>query len=389
MTPVTVPANSDSAKWWTPFQHLVSVVVAVVREDGQLTGCNAGFQRLLSMRGDAQSSDVTNFFILPRFERLVATLVDHDQVIHSGVLNVGDNQLACHSLIGTVRRDGLNLIVVAEFDVAEMEMLNAQVIQLNEQLTEAQRKLARQARIQMRAEMDFRKLTKEELQHSYTQLRQLSDHQETIKEEERRRIAIDIHDDLGQNLMVIKIDVEMLQSQIDQTNPKLSRQVQRLLDTTDVTIKSIRSIINDLHPSVLELGLCAAVELHLKQCERRNAITCKLIVVDGSANASLDNRQTAAIFRIIQESLANVVRHAQASEVEVSLNFTSELLTIVIADNGIGMVLGGRSKIKSFGLKGIKERINAFGGELIIDSRKGEGTTLSILIPATAMLATG
>lgn len=157
----------------------------------------------------------------------------------------------------------------------------------------------------------------------------------------------------------------------------------RVLDTIDSAIKSVRSIINDLHPSALDLGLCAAVEWLLKQFERRNNLKCKLIVVDDSGNASLDTGQTAAIFRIIQESLVNVVRHAKASEVTVSLNLKVDLLTIIIADNGIGMQPGDRGKAASFGLKGIKERINAFGGELIIDSEMGDGTTLSILIPAS------
>lgn len=236
---------------------------------------------------------------------------------------------------------------------------------------------------QLRAEIKVRKAAEEALQHSFSQLRILSDHQELIKNEERRRIAIDIHDDLGQSLMALKIDVSLLHSRTGQTHPRLNHQVLRVLDTIDSAIKSVRSIINDLHPSALDLGLCAAVEWLLKQFERRNNLKCKLIVVDDSGNASLDTGQTAAIFRIIQESLVNVVRHAKASEVTVSLNLKVDLLTIIIADNGIGMQPGDRGKAASFGLKGIKERINAFGGELIIDSEMGDGTTLSILIPAS------
>ena len=94
MTSVADTAGLDCAEWMIPFRHLVSVVVAVVREDGRLVSCNNGFQRLLRMRGDAQSNDVTEFFILPRFNHLVATLAEPDHVIHSGVLNVGDNQIA-------------------------------------------------------------------------------------------------------------------------------------------------------------------------------------------------------------------------------------------------------------------------------------------------------
>lgn len=226
----------------------------------------------------------------------------------------------------------------------------------------------------------------EALQQSLQQLRDLSDHRQSIKEEERKRIALDIHDDLGQNLMALKIDVAMLHARTGKTHPRLNRQVGRVLETIDATIRSVRAIINDLHPSTLGLGLglCAAVESLLKQCERRNAIRYQLIILDDSANAMLDNRQTAAIFRVVQESLANSVRHAQASAVEASLNLNAQWITVIIADNGIGIQPGDHGKAASYGLKSIKERIGALGGELVIDSRKGNGTALSILMPVLA-----
>ncbi|MES2740325.1 MAG: histidine kinase [Pseudomonadota bacterium] len=229
-----------------------------------------------------------------------------------------------------------------------------------------------------------RRLAEETLRHSFLQLRELSDHQETIKDQERRRIALDIHDDLGQNLMALKIDIGMLHARTGTRQPRLHRQIGRVLDTIDATIRSVRNIINDLHPSTLELGLCAAVEWLLKQFGRHGGIAYTLVVLDDSAVADMDKRQTLAIFRIIQESLANIVRHAQASEVRVSLNLALSGITIVIADNGIGMQPGDRGKAASFGLKSIKERIAAFGGELSIDSRAGCGTALSILMPAGA-----
>ncbi|WP_317203389.1 PAS domain S-box protein [Janthinobacterium sp.] len=238
--------------------------------------------------------------------------------------------------------------------------------------------------IAMSVDITERKRNEEALRLSLLQLRELSDHQQTIKEEERKRIALDIHDDLGQNLMALKIDVAMLHARTGASHPRLHQQVGRVLDTIDATIKSVRAIINDLHPSTLELGLCAAVEWLLKQFERRSPIRYQLIILDDSANTRLDNRQTAAIFRVIQESLANILRHAQASAVEVSLNLNAQGITVVIADNGVGMLPGDDGKAASFGLKSIRERIAAFGGELIIDSRAGNGTALSILMPLSA-----
>ncbi len=235
--------------------------------------------------------------------------------------------------------------------------------------------------IAMGIDITDRKRNEEALQQSVIQLRELSAHQESIKEDERRRIARDIHDDLGQNLMALKIDVSMLHVRTTDSHPRLNRQVQRALDTIDGTIKSVRTIINDLHPSTLELGLSPAIEWLLRQMEQRSTLRCHLVILDDSASASLDQRLTLAIFRVVQESLSNIMRHAHASKVDVSLNINSSNIAIVIADNGIGMQPDDHRKAASYGLKSIRERINAFGGELVIDSRQGDGTILSILLP--------
>jgi PAS domain S-box-containing protein len=231
--------------------------------------------------------------------------------------------------------------------------------------------------IAMYVDITERKHAEEALQQSYIQLRQLSDHQETIKEEERHRIALDIHDDLGQNLMALKIDASMLHARTGHNHPRLHRQVQRVLDTIDQTIKSVRAIINDLHPSTLELGLCPAIEWLLKQFERRSHIVCTLSVQDD--NSKLSQRHTAAIFRIVQESLSNIERHACASAVHVTLTLTASQLSVIVADNGIGISPGDRSKSTSFGLKGIQERVASFGGQFHISN--DHGTALSVLIP--------
>ena len=132
------------------YRHLLSVAVAVVREDGHLLDCNAGFRRLLQARTDARSDDVAPFFFRPAFDPLTAIPAVSGQPVYEGQLTVGDNQVSCHSLLGTVHRMGPNLIVVAEFDIVEMESLNAQVLRFNEQLIDMQRLLARNER-QLRA----------------------------------------------------------------------------------------------------------------------------------------------------------------------------------------------------------------------------------------------
>ena len=235
--------------------------------------------------------------------------------------------------------------------------------------------------IAMAIDITDSKRNEENLEHTLAQLRELSDHQQTIKEEERRRIALDIHDDLGQNLMVLRIDVSLLHARTAASHPRLHRHAQRVLDTIDATIRSVRTIINDLHPSTLELGLGPAAEWLIRQMESRGTIRYRLTLDSEAADLGLDQRQTSAIFRVLQESLSNIVRHAQASEVEVALEQDADSIVLRISDNGIGMQPGDDGKRAAFGLKSIRERVHALGGELRIDSQAGRGTALLIYLP--------
>jgi len=213
-------------------------------------------------------------------------------------------------------------------------------------------------------------------------LRQLTAHLEMMKEEERKRIALDIHDDLGQNLMALKMDVEMLHARAGTRHPLLKQRVGHVLDTIDASIRSVRAIMNDLHPSTLELGLPAALEWLLNQFEKRSGITSTLTVI-GVDGELPDTRRTSVIFRIIQEALVNILRHARATQVQVTLNIGMDMLAITIVDDGEA------GKDAEFGLRGIKERLDVFGGELEIDSAQGNGSTLSILVPTRAGDAVG
>lgn len=226
-----------------------------------------------------------------------------------------------------------------------------------------------------------RKQAAELLQQSFTQLRRLSDHHENIKEGERKRIAQDIHDDLGQNLLALKMDVDSLYARIGDTHPKMKQRVWFALNNINATIKSVKAIINDLRPAALELGLYPAVAWQLRQFERRNGIACALVTIVPEPEFDLDDARISAVFRILQESLANVARHAQATEVEIALSQNQHGFSMQIKDNGKGLHPDDRRKSNSFGLLGIKERIHALGGELVIASSQGNGTVLSISIP--------
>jgi signal transduction histidine kinase len=209
-------------------------------------------------------------------------------------------------------------------------------------------------------------------------LRQLSDHQQNIKELERKRIAQDVHDNLGQNLLALKMDIGTLFKRADDTDPRLKKRVQIILNNIDGTIKSV---MNDLRPATLELGLHPAIEWQLQQFQRISGIRCKLVTAEPELGFRLDEDRTAAVFRIVQELLSNVARHAAATEVEIALNQDERGFSMKITDNGNGLQPGDRKKAKTFGLIGIAERIHSLGGELVIAGGPDHGTALSISIP--------
>lgn len=217
------------------------------------------------------------------------------------------------------------------------------------------------------------------LQLSHQNLRRLAAHADQIKEGERKRIAREIHDDLGQNLLALRIEADMLSSRTRERHPRLHARARSTLQQIDATIKSVRQIINDLRPNVLDLGLSAAVEWQIAEFKRRTGIACELI--DEPKEVALGDHAATAFFRILQESLSNIVRHAQATRVRVELKLNGNRLSMTVIDNGIGLQAGERAKVGSFGLVGIEERISILGGSFSITSNAGEGTTVCVSVP--------
>jgi signal transduction histidine kinase len=224
-----------------------------------------------------------------------------------------------------------------------------------------------------------RKMAEEALRQSQAELRQLASHQEKIKEDERKRIAREIHDELGQNLLALRIDISMLHARTSINHPKLNAKIHTVLEQIDTTMKSMRAIINNLRPTVLDLGLNAAIEWQVRDFQRRTGIECGLTMEE--EDLVLDDNRATALFRILQESLSNVIRHARANRVDVELHQKGKHVTMKVVDDGVGTFPNCRRKANSFGLIGIKERISAFGGKFDISTGEGKGTTLVISIP--------
>jgi signal transduction histidine kinase/CHASE1-domain containing sensor protein len=218
------------------------------------------------------------------------------------------------------------------------------------------------------------------LQRTNENLRRLAAHAESIKESERKRIAREIHDDLGQNLLALRIEVDLLASRTGKRHPRLHTRARWMLEQIDATIKSVRQIINDLRPNVLDLGLTAAVDWQIAEFQRRTGLVCELVSHDADLHVS--DRCATTLFRILQESLTNVSRHARATAVRVELVGDPDSISMTVSDNGIGLSSIGAQKPGSFGLVGIEERVRILGGKCLITSSPHGGTTVHVSIPA-------
>jgi PAS domain S-box-containing protein len=225
-----------------------------------------------------------------------------------------------------------------------------------------------------------RKRAEEELRRSREQLRSLADHLQSVREEERTAIAREIHDDLGQALTGLKMDLSWLAKKLPENEKALIDKIQAMSDLTNTTLKTVQRISTELRPGLLDdLGLVAAIEWQTEEFQNRTGIRCKLIV--DPEEISVDEKRSTALFRILQEALTNVARHAQATRVTVSLKEKNGTLELRVKDNGKGIAKEKISNPRSFGLLGIRERVHLWGGNVMIRGVKGKGTEVEVRIP--------
>lgn len=230
-----------------------------------------------------------------------------------------------------------------------------------------------------------RKRAEEQIRESRQQLRQLSASLQTLREEERTRIARELHDELGQVLTALKMDLSWMRARFTGDQAELSLQAESMAKMIDATVLAVRRIASDLRPWLLdELGLGAAIEWLLEDFGKRSGIEYTLR--RSHDEFDFDGRCATAVFRILQESLTNVARHAQASKVAVALLDTGDEIVLSIKDNGKGMDANADKKSGiSYGLVGIRERAYALGGELKMESSPGQGTLVEVTIPKAAL----
>jgi len=226
------------------------------------------------------------------------------------------------------------------------------------------------------------KREREEALRSHARLAELTAHIEQAKEQERARIAREIHDDLGGNLTAIKMALAMLAARLP-PDPALQERADYLDGLVDRTIEAVHRISLDLRPGALDLGIVDALEWQAREFEKQFGIPC--IVRSSGKDVALDPDRASALFRIFQEALTNVAKHAGATRVTVSLRRQRQQgqanLNLVICDNGRGILPANRLKPDAFGLRGMSERVHALGGTLALSPAPGGGTMVAVKIP--------
>jgi PAS domain S-box-containing protein len=216
------------------------------------------------------------------------------------------------------------------------------------------------------------------LANSNAQLRDLSTRRETAREEERKLIAREIHDELGQHLTALRMGISLLRFQFGATTPELTPQVERLMALTDKTIQVVRDVSTSLRPSALNLGLVSGLEWLTTEFVNLTRTPCLLHLP--LSPMTLPDAQITAAFRIVQESLTNIARYAQATQVSVTLAPQDGHWLLEVQDNGVGFEPDAVGR-QTLGLAGMRERGLMLGGKVIIFSHPGQGTTVQAFIP--------
>jgi signal transduction histidine kinase len=214
------------------------------------------------------------------------------------------------------------------------------------------------------------------------ELRALSGRLESVREEERTRIAREIHDELGQSLTALKIDLSWLAKRLPRGNRELRQRADGMAHSIDATLQSMRRLATELRPSVLdELGLFDALEWQLQEFQARTDIECTHRFEVG--DVALDTARSTDVFRVLQEALTNVARHAAATRIDLVVTYAEGRLVLELRDNGRGIPDPTAAGRQSIGLIGMRERVTRWGGSLDIRSGHGEGTTLRVELPVS------
>jgi signal transduction histidine kinase len=345
-------------------------------------------QRLWRERNAVKSAEEALRISESHYRSLVELLPDpiylaasDGRVLDSSQLRVkGMDEALLDRLLGSARyRESLaaavrtKQLVVAEERMPKGELVEYRLVPLSdaEGATARVMGVLRDVTSKHEAEEDRRRLV--------TQLRALAARTESVLEQERMRIAREVHDELGQSLTGLKLELGSLARRIEkgQTIESLGSDLSSLGQSVDTIIKSVREIAMELRPGVLDsLGLDAAVEWRAEDFQKRSGIRCRLERLD---RVALDAGRSTCLFRVLQEALTNVVRHADAKQVIISLEGSKDSVELRVEDDGKGVHEAQTGS--GLGVLGMKERVSQFGGTLSIEGRQNGGTRVRAVLP--------
>lgn len=228
-----------------------------------------------------------------------------------------------------------------------------------------------------------RKLAQEDLTRSHVELKRLIGVLDAIREDEQKRLAREMHDDLGQLLAAMKMDLSALAQQLPPGDYSVLQRLDAINELVNSMLVSVRRIIADLPPKLLDdVGLLDALHMLGRNFENRYGVSCRVHLPRSAPACS--GKAASMLYRLVQESLTNIAKHAQATRVDITMETEPGLLTLSIIDNGKGASPTDLRKNGSFGLLCMRERIAAFDGDLHIDTRPGAGMTVRVSLPLAA-----
>lgn len=337
------------------FEHSFAGI-ARMTTDGTLLTCNEAMARMFGCRSPEEliQADAGLFYVDVADQRRLI-----EELLASGSLK--NRELLMKRLDGSPLWTLINASVFRSSEESE-PMLEGVILDITE-----------------------RKQTEQQLQQVYQQSRTLLARLETIREDERIRISREIHDNLGQILTGLKLDFSWLEKHLVRSSDeglvrKTTTKMNEIADLLEEAIQTVRDIATELRPSVLDtLGLRAAIQWQAKEFERRTAIHC--IIELGREPKNLSEDKATALFRIFQEILTNITRHAKASKVKIELAESNGELLLTVHDNGVGITEEQRRNTKSLGLLGMRERALIFGGSVTVKGELKRGTTVQVTMP--------
>lgn len=298
----------------------------------------------------------------------------HGDATHAMGSNIGGARL-----LSGVRADGEMFPI--EASICRVDTPTGKLFTVILRDVTAREKLTRE----LQTSLQQQKQAEAALRESRDSLRELSSALQSIREAEKTRIARELHDELGQMLTALKLNASAIADDLQPDQTGLARRAQDMKQLIDTTVRSVRRIAADLRPVMLDnLGLAPTLEWLTQDFEKRSGIVVELTMPDEDLGASGD--AATAVFRIVQEALTNVARHAQASRVRVDILRKAGNVCVSVADNGKGFNEDG-ARTRSFGVLGMRERAYVLGGSFAIDSTPGKGTRVTATIPAFGNVA--